>query len=63
VIIEAKVGISAKFSIFKAYTIHISIAGFIVLKARLPPLLLLFLLLCVDQLCWPAPCGEEEKQY
>ncbi|KAH9206214.1 hypothetical protein DL95DRAFT_488166 [Leptodontidium sp. 2 PMI_412] len=57
-IIEAKVGIGANFSIFKPIIIHISIAGFIVLKVRPPPLLLL----CVDQLCGPTPRGEEEKQ-
>lgn len=57
VIIEAKVGISANFSIVEALVVHIISAGFII-KAGPPPLLFL----CVDQLCRPASCGEEEKQ-
>jgi hypothetical protein len=56
--IEAKVSISASFSIVKALVVRIISAGFIVVQAGSPPLLLLR----VDQLRRPASRGEEEKQ-
>jgi hypothetical protein len=43
VIVEAKIGISASFSIVKALVVHVISASFIIVKARSPPLLL-----CVD---------------
>jgi hypothetical protein len=57
--IEAKVSISASFSIVKALVVRIISASFIVVEAGSPPLLLL---LRVDQLRRPASRGEEEKQ-
>jgi hypothetical protein len=55
--IEAKVSISASFSIVKALVVRIISAGFIIVQAGSPPLLLR-----VDQLRRPASRSEEEKQ-
>jgi hypothetical protein len=58
VIIKAKVSISTNFSIIKALIIHIISTSFTIIKARPPPLLLLY----VNQLHRLALCGKEEKQ-
>jgi len=58
VIIKAKVGISANFSIVETLVAYIISASFVIVKAGPSPLLLL----CVDQLRRPTSRGEEKKQ-